>query len=228
MAIDKVRPLKIENPSEGGTQTDPFPTEMNPAQDYVAAAGVSFENSDTQVVDLNGSGSIQFIDALETSPITVTQLKTAVDNTFDNSSNGFTASNVQTAIEEAKATAQGFPRFGVTLMANGAQGNGDWITYNELLPNTKVVFPVNTKLDEITFSNNNSDVEFDLQIFKNGILAGNLVYTAVFNTGVGIDYGIISSINLSFVAGDWIRIKYIDQGDNTSDLVVVLWASRNP
>lgn len=47
MAIDKVRPLKIENPSEGGTQTDPFPTEMNPTQDYVATAGISFEGTDT-------------------------------------------------------------------------------------------------------------------------------------------------------------------------------------
>lgn len=226
--VDKIKCLKIENPALGGTDTDPFPTELNPSQDYIASKGVAFENSDTRLVNLNGSGSIQFTDALETSPVTVTQLKTAINNTFDNSSNSFLATNVQTAIEEAKATAQGFPRFSVTLMANGAQGNGNWITYNELLPNAKIVFPVNTKLNEITFSNNNSDVEFDLQIFKNGILAGNLVYTASFNTGVGVDFASISSINIDFVAGDWIRIKYIDQGDNTSDLVVVLWASRNP
>lgn len=43
--IDKIKPLKIETAIDG-TQTDPFPTEANPAQDYVAAKGVSFENSD--------------------------------------------------------------------------------------------------------------------------------------------------------------------------------------
>lgn len=47
MAIDKIKALKIENPANGGTQTDMFPTETNPAQDYLAAKGISFENLDT-------------------------------------------------------------------------------------------------------------------------------------------------------------------------------------
>lgn len=147
---------------------------------------------------------------------------------FDNSTNGFTAANTQTAIEEAKATAQGFPRAGIILISNGTQGNNDWITYSELTPNNKIVFPVNTRINEITFSNANADVEFDLQIFKNGIAGGDLIYTASFDTGAGIDFGLISSVNLDFLAGDWIRIRYIDQSTNTSDLVVTLWISRNP
>lgn len=47
MAIDKIKALKFENPASGGTQLDMFPTETNPAQDYLAAKGVSFENLDT-------------------------------------------------------------------------------------------------------------------------------------------------------------------------------------
>ncbi len=147
---------------------------------------------------------------------------------FDNSTNGFDADNVQEAIEEAKLTAEGFPRAGITLISNGSQGANEWITYSELTPDNKIVFPVNTRLNEITFSNAISDVEFDLQIFKNGIAGGDLIYTASFDTAAGIDYGYLANINLDFLAGDWIRIKYIDQGTNTSDLTVVLWISRNP
>ena len=100
--IDKVRPLKIENPAEGGTQTDYMPTETNPSQDYLSAAGIALQDNSTTTIDLDGSNNIQFTDATQTSPVTVTELKTAVHNTFDNSTNGFVATNVQAAIEEAR------------------------------------------------------------------------------------------------------------------------------
>jgi len=45
MAVDKVKPLGMEEPS-GGTGTAPFPKELDPAQDYAAVKGVAFENSD--------------------------------------------------------------------------------------------------------------------------------------------------------------------------------------
>jgi len=43
---DLVRPLKIENPSNGGTQTDYAPTEVSVTSDYLAAKGIGF-NGDT-------------------------------------------------------------------------------------------------------------------------------------------------------------------------------------
>lgn len=46
MAIDKVRPLKIEE-STSGTEVDLGPTETNPAEDYLAAKGIAFENLET-------------------------------------------------------------------------------------------------------------------------------------------------------------------------------------
>jgi hypothetical protein len=45
MAIDIVRTLKIENPAEGGSETDFGPTEMSVTADYAAMKGVSFEGS---------------------------------------------------------------------------------------------------------------------------------------------------------------------------------------
>jgi hypothetical protein len=145
---------------------------------------------------------------------------------FDNATNGFIAQETQSAIEEAKQNAEGFPRAGIILTANGTQSNGDWISYSELTPSAKIVFPVNSRLNEITFSNNTPDVEFALEFYKNGTAIGNLVYTWTVNTSPGVDFSYTSGININFVAGDWIRIKYIDQGDNTSDLNVVLWISR--
>lgn len=50
MAIDVVKCLKLENPATGGTQTDMYPTETNPAQDYVAAKGIAFEGATTETI----------------------------------------------------------------------------------------------------------------------------------------------------------------------------------
>lgn len=64
--MDKVRPLKIENPATGGTETNPFPTELDPLEDYVSSKGLSFEDSDTTFIDSTsgnvriGSGSAVF------------------------------------------------------------------------------------------------------------------------------------------------------------------------
>lgn len=52
--VDKVKPLKIENPSLGGTQTDPFPKETDPSQDYIASKGLAFEGLDTFLIDKIG------------------------------------------------------------------------------------------------------------------------------------------------------------------------------
>ncbi len=100
---DKVRPLKMESVITGGGQEDGgYPTETNPTQDYLSAKGIAFEGSDSRLVDLTSSGSIQFTDVQETVPVTVRLLRTAANNIFDNSTNGFVSTNVQAAIEEAK------------------------------------------------------------------------------------------------------------------------------
>jgi hypothetical protein len=147
---------------------------------------------------------------------------------FDNATNGFVATDTQAAIEEVKTYGEGFPRAGLALIANGTVSNNQWISYSELLPNTPVgPWAVNTKLHEISWSNTNTNVAFSLEFYKNGVTAGDLFYTmAVTSPNTG--YGYISGLSYTFNAGDYIRIKYIDQGTNASDFALVLWISRIP
>jgi len=73
MAVDKVKPLKIED-STSGTQNDGFPVETSPTQDYLAAKGIAFENSDTRLFDLSAGGEIQWQDAGQTTYKTINSL----------------------------------------------------------------------------------------------------------------------------------------------------------
>ena len=56
---DKVKFLKIENPSTGGTETDPFPVETDPTEDYGAMKGLAFENLDTFLLDKIGRAIVE-------------------------------------------------------------------------------------------------------------------------------------------------------------------------
>lgn len=125
--VDKVKPLKIENPALGGTDTDMFPREADPAQDYIATKGIALENSDARTIDLSGAGQIQFKDAIETTPITVRQLRTALNNLFDNTSNGFISTNVQAAIEEARAEAVANDRYAFLASYGGNANTGRYL-----------------------------------------------------------------------------------------------------
>lgn len=147
---------------------------------------------------------------------------------FDNSSNGFTAEQVQAAIEEAKDQAEGFPRAGLPLIYNGTAGNNDLISYSNLTPDTPIIFPVKTKLNEIAFANNRNSVECDLEIWENGVGTGTLVKTVNISTGAGVKFQAVdlNADNLIFDVGDFIQLRYIDQGTNARDMVVVLWISR--
>jgi len=62
LAVDKVKPLKIESASTGGTEDDMFPHEADPAEDYLSARGLAFKNQDTTLIDTDGSDNIQFTD----------------------------------------------------------------------------------------------------------------------------------------------------------------------
>lgn len=68
MAVDKIKPLKLENIALGGTEDDVFPTEANPNEDYVTAKGVSFENSDGHLIDRAADGQLQYIDTKQVTP----------------------------------------------------------------------------------------------------------------------------------------------------------------
>jgi len=44
VARDKVHPLKFESPASGGTQTDDFPTALNPNEDHIDVRGINLQN----------------------------------------------------------------------------------------------------------------------------------------------------------------------------------------
>lgn len=72
--VDKVQPLKLENPALGGTEIDVFPTEADPTEDYLACKGIAFEDNDNRLIDLDGSGNMQFRDAGQVSPFRLNKL----------------------------------------------------------------------------------------------------------------------------------------------------------
>ena len=72
--VDKVKPLGLESLATGGTETVPFPTELDPLEDYLATKGLAFQNSDTRLLDIDGSGNIQFLDAGQVTPFRVNRL----------------------------------------------------------------------------------------------------------------------------------------------------------
>lgn len=59
MAKDTVRALKFETPVEGGTQTDIYPTETDPSEDWTSAKGISFEESQTETMELSTDVNVQ-------------------------------------------------------------------------------------------------------------------------------------------------------------------------
>jgi hypothetical protein len=84
---------------------------------------------------------------------------------------------------------------------------------------------VNIRLNELSWSNTNTNVSFDLEFYLDGTAPANKFYTLqIRNNAVG--YGYVAALEYDFNAGQYIRVKYVDQGTNCSDFALVLWISR--
>jgi len=98
--IDRTKPLKIEDLTKGG-EIDVLPTEVNPLEDGLCAAGLDINGENNKLIEADSSSNnIVFTDPTNSSS-TLIELRTAATNIFNNSTNGFIATNVQDAIEEA-------------------------------------------------------------------------------------------------------------------------------
>lgn len=67
--VDRVKPLKIEGPGSGGTQTDDFPTSLDKNEDFVDARGVTIQDdsSDDDLVRVSRDGDdMTFLDKSNT------------------------------------------------------------------------------------------------------------------------------------------------------------------
>jgi hypothetical protein len=136
--VDKVKPLALENPSTGGTESFPTPTEVNPTEDHLAAKGISFEGTDTTLV-YGDSGKMTFTDT-EVAPITLKQI---LDRISTSASPGF-----------------GFGR-------SGNVNTNTWLL-NESVPSNltgrRIPFN-NTTITKILVSNENANT-FTIQIYE--------------------------------------------------------------
>jgi len=154
-------------------------------------------------------------------------LKVAKEIWFDNSSNGFTSTDTQSAIEEAKSLAEGFGRVPLLMLHNGTLSNGEEIGRNELMADKKYIFPVPFKITHLTWNNNRSNVSFSLQFYRYDSTGtqypGNPFYTYQVVNG---EYGYVDNLTFTFNAGDYMKIFYVDQGTNCSDFEGELWGTR--
>jgi len=154
----------------------------------------------------------------------IIQPQAARGQPFDNSTNGFTATDTQSAIEEAKETAQGLPRWIIVLTHNGTVGNGNYIGLTELLADKRILFPTSSQVKEFSWNNNNTNVGVRLRFYKNSLT--NLVYTYNATAGDNANgYGYHQlTTPISLDPGDFIYIKYTKTGGfNVSDLGFMLW-----
>ena len=76
--MDRVKPLKIESPSTGGTQTDIYPHDLNPQQDAVDARGFVIQNDtsddETVVISRDASNNMTFKDGVVSGTKTLTEV----------------------------------------------------------------------------------------------------------------------------------------------------------
>jgi hypothetical protein len=77
MALDRVQPLKLEDPATGGDEIDAFPTSIDRNEDYIDSRGLAIQdptsNDETTVVGRLGNDMI-FKDRNNPLYVTLTQL----------------------------------------------------------------------------------------------------------------------------------------------------------
>lgn len=68
--VDRIKPLKIESPDSGGTQTDDFPTSVNKNEDFLDCRGIAVQDDssddETVRVSRDASGNLTFLDQANT------------------------------------------------------------------------------------------------------------------------------------------------------------------
>jgi hypothetical protein len=120
------------------------------------------------------------------------------------------------SLEDKLQSQVGLARFPVQLVMNGTMSNGDYVTYSNLISNPAIRFPTNSKISELTWNNNRTSVDFDLQFNRyeeDGTpYAGNPFYTY---QARNVDYGDIETgLDYDLGSGDCV------------DLVLVLWCYK--
>lgn len=138
--VDKVKPLKQEAPSGGGSETDPFPSATDHTEDYLACKGIAFENRDDTLLEIQ-AGEIGY--------------KDAVQGTFKKLN--------EISLQASAA------RYTIVLQNNGSVSGNAFIGYDSLIPGdtTPVIIPVSSLLKGFAFANQVLLPDFTLEFRKN-------------------------------------------------------------
>lgn len=219
--VDKVKPLKVED-ATSGTESNPFPTETDPAEDYLAAKGVAFENVDTHLIYRDGA------DIKVTDPTVGTRsmndLRTDNQNSFDGSaaSPAFTATDVRAAIIEARDTAEGTTaRFGIQF-GNLGNTKNKYLEYFAGVSSDSTPFVTAEDLEIVAISAAVAGPDTgDIEIYKNSstlIYTINIVASSIFT---------INSLTIALSATDTLSAKVTNAAALT-DPVVTIFAKVTP
>lgn len=120
---------------------------------------------------------------------------------FDNSTNGFVASDTQGAIEEAKLLASNASRGTTTCGFDGTASSGRFLEFfsNNPSNNNPLILPENSQLIAIAISASANSTG-TVTLFKNGVLATTIALSAARKNA-------ISGLSVSFLALDEISIQ---------------------
>lgn len=128
--------------------------------------------------------------------------------------------NVQDALELTQTLADA-GRYALVLQHNGSVSDGTFIGYDSLIPGdaSPIIFPEPCTIFEFTFTNNRATADYTLEFRKNSTVATPFYSVSKVNTQFFAD----TIIEEDFAAGDQIYIKYVDDGTNAQDVVMVLF-----
>lgn len=138
---------------------------------------------------------------------------------FDKTGTSFTSDDAEAAIIEAKNIATSLPRFTVVTTFNGTVSNGDWLGYSNLIPGdvVPILIPVKCTLKEVTFFNNNTTTG-RLDLYYNGTSTGDIFNNLQLTSSPS---GFKTTFTQLFNPGDTLRGRWVDQGTNPNDAVIV-------
>lgn len=137
---------------------------------------------------------------------------------FNGTTEAMMADNAQDGILEAYGQANAAV-YTIPLVYNGSISSDTFITYSNLTPNTPIIIPVDSLFVSFTFSNVNASADYTIE-FRNNTDAGTPFYSiSKVNT---LNFAQELPVPEFFTAGSFISIKYVDGGDNSSDVVITI------
>jgi len=160
----------------------------------------------------------------KSSQIGITDVASSIP--FDNSTNGFAATDVQTAIEEVRTSFNG-KGYQLTFVANGTATN-TWLSQEDAnVPSSAspAMVAYKSRLVGITFVNKNVNVNTIIRIaISNKATTNNTINRAYKWTLDNVRTASKTDDQLGFTleAGDKVGVYMEDTGGNPSDVVIVM------